>query len=78
MTISLNQIEVNIYKPHGNHTSKNNNNKKSYIRYIKSKRKGTQAYYRRKSSNQMEGTKRIRNEQRITTQTTGKQVIKWQ
>ena len=36
---------INIYELHGNHKSE------IYNRYIKTKKKGTQAYYKRKSSN---------------------------
>ena len=43
----------------------------NHNRFTKTLNKGTQAYYKRKSSNHQAKTKR--NEQRRTTKTTGKQ-----
>ena len=42
---------INIYELHGNHKSE------IYNRYIKTKKKGTQAYYKRKPFNHNEGNK---------------------
>ena len=63
-------ICLNHFAVHqGNHKSK------TYNRFTKTKKKGTQAYYERKSNYNI---KTKRNEQRRTTKTTGKQGIKWQ
>ena len=66
MTISLQQVRINILELHGDHKSK------TYNRYTKTIKKGTQAHYKRKSSNH----KRKNKEEKMNKEELQKQLEK--
>ena len=74
MTASLKQVQlqVNIYEFHGNYKSK------MFSRYIRPRKKRTQAYHLKNDQTTREETKRKNYREELKKINKTKQIIKWQ